>query len=981
MSSKRRSYDTDEITLRKVFAKSFVNNSVIPAQRVLTADGAGGTYWAIPSTLGLNPSFNQINTTAGNFTADLSYNIFTLSAQTGIGFDIGSGSNELNIYGKAFNQIDVSGNNSLYGFTDNVVTPSVKFAGAGGITIYSNPQTNLITFDAQGTQVSSSLFSFQKAQVFSNASTITGDITKVNSIILNAASPSSTLGYVGLGDIRLFTNATSNLIYFDLKQSTGTISTIYGFYSTIIRNVLPSTVGGLGAAGYISSLSTTNLSTTNVFTSTITFNDINTNDKQILAVSSGILTLNGQGIQGAGDVTYGNLISTVTGLGSVGYISSSQLTSTTQGIYDYFIDYSELASTVTGLGTAGYLSSLSSQVISTGVVYSTRSIVSTVNFKDTNGNEYNLASSNASLYFNGTLVGSGSVTNIFNTSTYIYQVSTVSTLYAYATTVNISTVQTQILSPEYFSTLFFSTGNLLLSSASFKDTTTNATQLLAVKDGILQLNGTSFPTTPNLVSTVANLSQAGYVSSSQLVSTVIGLGTAGYLSTSQLISTVANLGTIGYISSSQLVSTTGGLLTSRQIQIVSTTAGINTLLLSTTAGLTSNLDNGLVSSLDGLATFGYISTSQLISSIEGLGTYGYISSPTLISSIETGLVSTVIGLGTVGYISTPSLISSVEKGLVSTVTGLGTAGYLSTTSLYSSIAGLGTAGYISSSQLISTVAGIGLGGVTKIVAGSNITISPTSGLGEVTINGQSGGGGGGTSFTAFSTVLISSVSTLVNPTSVRLSYLGFSTATSNIMGNTIYLSTGNRYSEMSSVQFKIDTFSSYIRSSANLYVGLQYNYLFSYWKGPDYINDNSSPPNTTDFIKPFVGFSTTLLLGNTPGNYIFEEYTPSLATSAGIQFSNDAGGPSPSPQTANVYSSNSYYRNQMFELPKTSFENLYRSTFSLYHVLAFGLQAPGFYSGVFPLGFKMFSGTSGFSSPTVSVDVGSNNPITLYVTN
>ena len=94
MSSKRRSYDTDEITLRKVFAKSSVNNSNVGALRVLTADGTGGTYWAIPSTLGYNPSFNQINTTAGNFTADLSYNIFTMSAGTGIGFSEGSGSNQ-----------------------------------------------------------------------------------------------------------------------------------------------------------------------------------------------------------------------------------------------------------------------------------------------------------------------------------------------------------------------------------------------------------------------------------------------------------------------------------------------------------------------------------------------------------------------------------------------------------------------------------------------------------------------------------------------------------------------------------------------------------------------------------------------------------------------------------------------------------------------------------------------------------------------
>ncbi len=37
-----------------------------------------------------------------------------------------------------------------------------------------------------------------------------------------------------------------------------------------------------------------------------------------------------------------------------------------------------------------------------------------------------------------------------------------------------------------------------------------------------------------------------------------------------------------------------------------------------------------------------------------------------------------------------------------------------------------------------------LGGVKKIVAGTNVTISPTNGLGDVTINSTGGGGGGGT---------------------------------------------------------------------------------------------------------------------------------------------------------------------------------------------------------------------------------------------
>ena len=55
------------------------------------------------------------------------------------------------------------------------------------------------------------------------------------------------------------------------------------------------------------------------------------------------------------------LTSTLIGLGTAGYISSTQLLSTTSGIYTYissFVDPTELTSTIVGLGTFGYVSTM-----------------------------------------------------------------------------------------------------------------------------------------------------------------------------------------------------------------------------------------------------------------------------------------------------------------------------------------------------------------------------------------------------------------------------------------------------------------------------------------------------------------------------------------------------------------------------------------------------------------------------------------------
>lgn len=167
-----------------------------------------------------------------------------------------------------------------------------------------------------------------------------------------------------------------------------------------------------------------------------------------------------------------------------------------------------------------------------------------------------------------------------------------------------------------------------------------------------------------------------------------------------LPSTVTGLGSSGFLSTSQLVSTVEGLGSS---QYVST--------------------NYVTSTIIGLGTFGYLSSSVfgdiVLSTVEGLGSIGYISS--------SQLTSTVQGLGSIGYISTLDLISTasgldlnISSAFISTVGGLGNSGYISTpqllSSLDSTITVLGSLGYISTASFYSTINNLGRYGFVSSLA-------------------------------------------------------------------------------------------------------------------------------------------------------------------------------------------------------------------------------------------------------------------------
>ena len=186
----------------------------------------------------------------------------------------------------------------------------------------------------------------------------------------------------------------------------------------------------------------------------------------------------------------------------------------------------------------------------------------------------------------------------------------------------------------------------------------------------------------------------------QLGSTVIGLGTAGYLSS------IPSLGAFGLVSTANLAN------------------------LVSTANLLGHVSTA---NLANLVSTTYLAT-QLGSTVIGLGTAGYLSS---IPSLG-GFISTANLAGLVSTANLANLVSTANlANLVSTanLANLVSTSYLAT-QLGSTVVGLGTAGYISSQQLTSSFAGLGNVAVTKLIAGTGVSLSPASGVGNVTVTIQ-----------------------------------------------------------------------------------------------------------------------------------------------------------------------------------------------------------------------------------------------------
>ena len=504
---------------------------------------------------------------------------------------------------------------------------------------------------------------------------------------------------------------------------------------SIVNTALVSTTQGLGTAGYISTsqLFSTVFGQQSTLTTALTSTAVGLGTAGYISSTQLFSTVAGIGT--GGGITTNDLTSTAIGLATFGYISTSQLVSTVEGMIASGggggLTTNQLTSTVTGLGTAGYIST------------------------PTQGNS---GGTSGELFYMNYSVANGSYKALeMNTTTAPLQ-TVVTNINGTVNNQLVTGFQTDFTLPAFILAGFW-TINLFLQASStgitiyatlYSRTAGGIETLIASNTPVVVqtfITETQFylPVTYTTISPGTSLVLKIFVnntqSSSQNLTTYFEDTLYSYVNTTigsvipedGLTSTVRGLGTVGYISSSQLYST------------------INTSLASTTRGL---------------ATAGYISSSQLYSTINtsitsttrGLGNLGYISGPQLFStligqqsSFTTAIASTAMGLGTLGYISAPQLYSTINIALASTTKGLGTAGYISASQLFSTVFAqqstlttafasttrdLGTAGYISAPQLLSTVAGLGTARyisapqlISTVTGQSRSLVSTVEGLG------------------------------------------------------------------------------------------------------------------------------------------------------------------------------------------------------------------------------------------------------------
>ena len=501
-------------------------------------------------------------------------------------------------------------------------------------------------------------------------------------------------------------------------------------------------IGGLqweSMAWYMSTVSISNIRMLDT-------NLINNPYRHNITITNGALLVDGAPIVASGSIGINQLTSSLVGLGSFGFVSTSGLYSTVAGLgTSGYVSSGTLNATVKALGTMGYVSTAS--LYSTVAGLGTVGYVSSAQFTSFSNLIYNpsyisannLLSTSQNLfgYIQGIInsQGTGAISSFTVNGTATFY-STLSVGTFYYVNGNISTLSTSIGgaltnlgSTGYLSTLSsssISTTSITVSSLGFMDTVTGVKQLAAVANGIFQINGASI---------------TGDVSKGNLTSTVVGLGTVGYISTIVFGSIVSTANLSGLISTANL----GGLISTANLSGVISTANLSGLI--STANLSGVISTGNLSGVISTANLsGVISTANLSGLISSQNLVNLISSANLNGLVSTAnfsglmsttffdskITSTLTGLGTAGYLST-ILVSALSTGTVNT----SSITFIDSTTTPPNAGQISQLNVSSGSLLFNGAYATGAGaavGVSQILPGIGITVNPGVGTGAVTVN-------------------------------------------------------------------------------------------------------------------------------------------------------------------------------------------------------------------------------------------------------
>ena len=231
MASSQKTLDVDSLIVNNIYTRG-VNNTYIPAFRILTTDGAGGTSWTTISTLQNGGAFHSIRTTGATFTADASATTFSIldSGNAGLSVDP-TAANTVFIYAKAFGKFLTTGNSlSAYNSNTGTIQSNVNFQGVGGITVRADPQSQTLIFDGANLEsTSKSIYTFNQFQVYGSVSSGQTNLSSLSNIFVQATSPSSIVQFVGYDPLYIETNYSTNTLYFGISSlTTSIVSTLLG---------------------------------------------------------------------------------------------------------------------------------------------------------------------------------------------------------------------------------------------------------------------------------------------------------------------------------------------------------------------------------------------------------------------------------------------------------------------------------------------------------------------------------------------------------------------------------------------------------------------------------------------------------------------------------------------------------------------------------------------------------------------------------